>query len=218
MGEKIRWFVVYCLPSSPFILICLSGYHSFMAPTTTTKTRTKTKILSGYKTKTELSRSPKEKKKPMVLAPPPESDGESEIEEVQPKKSQLKSSKQPPKLISANSNAKSSKPVISNVKSTDLKRKAKSLSDSDENVESGEEDEEVVEPGSDEEVEDVYLHGFSTDEDNSSDEEVDDKPGLSAFEVSKLPTVAKDNETIKRKLEKAKRQPVRQVSTQGSCT
>lgn len=189
-----------------------------MAPTTTTKTRTKTKILSGYKTKTELSRSPKEKKKPMVLAPPPESDGESEIEEVQPKKSQLKSSKQPPKLISANSNAKSSKPVISNVKSTDLKRKAKSLSDSDENVESGEEDEEVVEPGSDEEVEDVYLHGFSTDEDNSSDEEVDDKPGLSAFEVSKLPTVAKDNETIKRKLEKAKRQPVRQVSTQGSCT
>lgn len=189
-----------------------------MAPTTTTKTRTKTKILSGYKTKTELSRSPKEKKKPMVLAPPPESDGESEIEEVQPKKSQLKSSRQPPKLISVNSNAKSSKPVISNVKSTDLKRKAKSLSDSDENVESGEEDEDVVEPDSDEEVEDVYLHGFSTDEDNSSDEEVGDKPGLSAFEVSKLPTVAKDNETIKRKLEKAKRQPVCQVSTQGSCT
>ena len=154
----------------------------------------------------------------MVLAPPPESDGESEIEEVQPKKSQLKSSRQPPKLISVNSNAKSSKPVISNVKSTDLKRKAKSLSDSDENVESGEEDEDVVEPDSDEEVEDVYLHGFSTDEDNSSDEEVDDKPGLSAFEVSKLPTVAKDSETIKRKLEKAKRQPVCQVSTQGSCT
>ncbi|KAF9448310.1 RNA-binding domain-containing protein [Macrolepiota fuliginosa MF-IS2] len=57
---------------------------------------------------------------------------------------------------------------------------------------------------------DDHLHGFSTDEDDSSDEDEEvgeDKPGLSAFEISKLPTVAKDDESVKRRLEKAKRQP-----------
>ncbi|KAL1761142.1 hypothetical protein FB107DRAFT_255400, partial [Schizophyllum commune] len=46
------------------------------------------------------------------------------------------------------------------------------------------------------------IHGFSTDEDDSSDEEVDDAP----VDVGKLPTVAKDDETVARKLERAKRQ------------
>ena len=36
---------------------------------------------------------------------------------------------------------------------------------------------------------------------------MDDEP--SAFDISKLPTVAKDDATVKHKLEKAKRQPVR---------
>jgi nucleolar protein 15 len=51
-----------------------------------------------------------------------------------------------------------------------------------------------------------HLHGFSTDDD-SSDEEVamDDEP--STFDFGKLPTVAKDDATVKQKLEKAKRQP-----------
>ena len=64
----------------------------------------------------------------------------------------------------------------------------------------------IEEPSDDDE--DVHLHGFSTDDDDSSDEDdaMDDEP--SAFDVSKLPTIAKDDATVKRKLEKAKRQPV----------
>ncbi len=61
------------------------------------------------------------------------------------------------------------------------------------------------EEGRDEESEEEngFLQGFSTDED-SSDE--DQEP--SNFDMGKLPTIAKDDETVKRKLEKAKRQPV----------
>lgn len=54
------------------------------------------------------------------------------------------------------------------------------------------------------------FFGFSTDDDDddSSDEEGIDTeiPGI---ELSKLPTIAKDDATVKRKLEKAKRNPVR---------
>lgn len=56
--------------------------------------------------------------------------------------------------------------------------------------------------------EDVHLHGFSTDDDDSSDEEDEMDFESSAFDVSKLPTIAKDDATVKRKLDKAKRQPV----------
>ena len=52
---------------------------------------------------------------------------------------------------------------------------------------------------------DEHLHGFSTDED-SSDEESE---ASAEFDMGKLPTIAKDDETVKRKLDKAKRQPVR---------
>jgi nucleolar protein 15 len=54
----------------------------------------------------------------------------------------------------------------------------------------------------------VHLHGFSTDEDDSSDE--DDWMGHdpSAIDTGKLPTVAKDDAVVKQRLEKAKRQPV----------
>ena len=41
---------------------------------------------------------------------------------------------------------------------------------------------------------------------SSSDEEMDDIPGI---DIGKLPTIAKDDATVKRKLEKAKRKPVR---------
>ena len=54
-----------------------------------------------------------------------------------------------------------------------------------------------------------HLHGFSTDDDDSSDEEDAMDDGPSALDVSKLPTIAKDDATVKRKLDKAKRQPVR---------
>ena len=54
-----------------------------------------------------------------------------------------------------------------------------------------------------------HLHGFSTDDDDSSDEEDAMDDGPSEFDVSKLPTIAKDDATVKHKLDKAKRQPVR---------
>ena len=53
-----------------------------------------------------------------------------------------------------------------------------------------------------------HLHGFSTDNDNSSDEEDAMDDGPSVFDVSKLPTIAKDDATVKHKLDKAKRLPV----------
>ncbi|KAI0955905.1 hypothetical protein AcV7_006446 [Taiwanofungus camphoratus] len=56
----------------------------------------------------------------------------------------------------------------------------------------------------DEEDEDVPLHGFSTDDDDSSDEEVEEWAGI---DVGTLPTIAKDDAIVKQKLEKAKRQP-----------
>lgn len=54
-----------------------------------------------------------------------------------------------------------------------------------------------------------HLHGFSTDDDDSSDEEDAMDNGPSEFDLGKLPTIAKDDATVKRKLEKAKQQPVR---------
>lgn len=65
---------------------------------------------------------------------------------------------------------------------------------------------------------DAHLHGFSTDDDDSSDEEdiAEDEP--SAFDVAKLPTIAKDDATVKRKLEKAKKNPVRRITNIQNVT
>lgn len=55
--------------------------------------------------------------------------------------------------------------------------------------------------------ENVHLYGFSTDEDSSDDDlDVDDEAVL---DVGSLPTVARDDASVKRKLERAKRNPVR---------
>lgn len=59
-----------------------------------------------------------------------------------------------------------------------------------------------------EEDDEVHLHGFSTDDDDSSDEEGGMNFEATPLDVSKLPTVAKDDATVKRKLDKAKRQLV----------
>ncbi|KAI9460364.1 hypothetical protein F5148DRAFT_983295 [Russula earlei] len=53
--------------------------------------------------------------------------------------------------------------------------------------------------------ENIHLYGFSTDED-SSDDESDGGEGAD-FDAASLPTVARDDATVKRKLEKAKRKP-----------
>ncbi|KAJ7170590.1 hypothetical protein C8R43DRAFT_875612 [Mycena crocata] len=55
--------------------------------------------------------------------------------------------------------------------------------------------------------EDAPLHGFSTDDDDSSDDEGYMDVEVNAFDIAKLPTIAKDDATVKRKLENAKRQP-----------
>ncbi|TCD61655.1 hypothetical protein EIP91_008124 [Steccherinum ochraceum] len=69
-------------------------------------------------------------------------------------------------------------------------------------------EEEAFEDGEKDQDEDsMHMFGFSTDEDDSSDDEAmneDDAPGI---DVKKLPTIAKDDATVKQRLEKAKRKP-----------
>jgi len=67
--------------------------------------------------------------------------------------------------------------------------------------------EEEAEEGASSADENVHLYGFSTDEDSSDDDpDVDEGADV---DVGSLPTVARDDATVKRKLEKAKRKPVR---------
>jgi nucleolar protein 15 len=57
--------------------------------------------------------------------------------------------------------------------------------------------------------ENIHLYGFSTDEDSSDDDlDVGEEADL---DLASLPTVARDDATVKRKLEKAKRKPVRRI-------
>jgi nucleolar protein 15 len=66
----------------------------------------------------------------------------------------------------------------------------------------------MLEDSSDAEVEgDDLIHGFSTDAESSDDDDVmvDEVPPL---DVSQLPTVAKDDSTVQKRLQKAKSKPV----------
>ncbi|KAJ3812958.1 RNA-binding domain-containing protein [Lentinula lateritia] len=60
------------------------------------------------------------------------------------------------------------------------------------------------EQSGEEEEEEGMLHGLSTDEDDSSDDEEIDGPPV---DITKLPTIAKDDATVQKRLERAKRQP-----------
>ena len=71
-----------------------------------------------------------------------------------------------------------------------------------------EESDEVDEDNEGDSSEEELLHGLSSDDQDSSDEEIE----LPGIDISKLPTIAKDDKTVKQKLEKAKRQPVRMGS------
>lgn len=76
----------------------------------------------------------------------------------------------------------------------------------EEEAEDDEDDAEGAAEDSEEEDDEVHLRGFSSGSDSSDDDEdVDEAPPL---DVSKLPTIAKDDETVRRRLEKAKKQPV----------
>ena len=76
--------------------------------------------------------------------------------------------------------------------------------------ENGEEGEDESEEGNSDSSEEELLHGLSSDDDQDSSDEEIEIPGI---DVSKLPTVAKDDKVVKQKLEKAKRQPVCIIST-----
>ncbi|KAH9954287.1 hypothetical protein BC827DRAFT_1243676, partial [Russula dissimulans] len=54
--------------------------------------------------------------------------------------------------------------------------------------------------------ENVHLFGFSTDEDSSDDDS--DVDEAADFDMVSLPTIARDDATVKRKLEKAKQKPI----------
>ncbi|KAI3613115.1 ribosomal biogenesis protein gar2 [Moniliophthora roreri] len=56
-----------------------------------------------------------------------------------------------------------------------------------------------------EEEEELKLHGLTSDEDSEDDDDEMGEP--EGVDIGKLPTIAKDDATVKRKLEKAKRQP-----------
>lgn len=76
----------------------------------------------------------------------------------------------------------------------------------EEDEESGSVDSEAALVEEEESEEEVLLQGFSSESDSSDEEDgVDAAP----VDVSKLPTVARDDASVKRKLEKAKKQPVR---------
>ncbi|KAL5526540.1 NOP15 [Sanghuangporus sanghuang] len=88
-------------------------------------------------------------------------------------------------------------------KSDGTQKEAGASSDQDEAV-SGEEEEDADA----DEDEETHLRGFSSNESDSSDEEDEDEAVNKAppIDVGKLPTVAKDDATVKRKLDKAKKQ------------
>lgn len=52
-----------------------------------------------------------------------------------------------------------------------------------------------------------YIHGFSSDSD-SSDASDDGEAFSDEIDIGKLPTISKDDETVKRKLDRAKKQAV----------
>ncbi|KAL5504169.1 NOP15 [Sanghuangporus vaninii] len=87
-------------------------------------------------------------------------------------------------------------------KSAGGQKEAGTSSDQDEDVSGEEEDADANED------EETHLRGFSSNESDSSDEEDEDEAvdKVQPIDVGKLPTVAKDDATVKRKLDKAKKQ------------
>lgn len=96
---------------------------------------------------------------------------------------------------------------ISMPKRTTLKQSLTPAVDKEPSVTSEESENDAPEPSHA-----THLHGFSSgsdssDSDSDDEEEIDDAP----VDVGKLPTIAKDDATVKRKLAKAHKQPVRRI-------
>ncbi|RPD61049.1 RNA-binding domain-containing protein [Lentinus tigrinus ALCF2SS1-7] len=101
------------------------------------------------------------------------------------------------------SSVKAPEPVKETAAAPAKEKKSKAKAAPEPEPEPEVEAEEAADAEVDADAEDFY--GFESDDDDSSDEEMaEDIPGI---DIGKLPTVAKDDETVKRKLEKAKRKP-----------
>ncbi|KAF8150606.1 hypothetical protein B0H34DRAFT_801546 [Crassisporium funariophilum] len=154
----------------------------------------------------EKSKTSKSKSKTSAVVPPAVPEPViSPAKENNKKSKQVKAPSAPvPASISRPETIKSSKSAAKKTKAVIPEPEPLSVAEPEED-----EMEVTIEQDSNEgsDDDDVHLHGFSTDDDDSSDEEdaMDDEP--SEFDVSKLPTIAKDDVTVKRKLEKAKRTP-----------
>lgn len=105
------------------------------------------------------------------------------------------------------------KSVLSGFKEKDTKAKKRPAAEVEENEgapASSKKSKSIVQAEEAEEGEggDTYLRGFSSGSD-SSDEDDEDGVDSAPFDLGKLPTIAKDDATVRHKLDKAKRQPVR---------
>jgi nucleolar protein 15 len=106
---------------------------------------------------------------------------------------------------SENSQADEEEPELSRA-TPKRKKQSRSTSRASSLSDKSDSDEEME--GSHQAGEDTYLKGFSSGSDSSDEDEDDDGVDSDAIDVAKLPTVAKDDATIKRKLDIAKQQPV----------
>ncbi|EKM58385.1 uncharacterized protein PHACADRAFT_140250 [Phanerochaete carnosa HHB-10118-sp] len=122
--------------------------------------------------------------------------GKKRVEAIQEQPEELKT------VASSKSKATKSKKVAA----SEPKVKSPSPPPEESDTEEHEAEADVAEEEEEEEEEDVQLFDFSTDDDNdSSDDELNVDPD--PVEVGKLPTIAKDDAIVKKKLEKAKRKP-----------
>lgn len=134
-----------------------------------------------------------------------ESDAEEDEEEVQvqvakPKKPAARK-EQSRVTRSSGANAKKAPSALSQPR-----KKAPSPSTSDNEKDALPDEDKENGPEEEEEEDQAHLFGFSTDDEDSSDDEVNEQPD--PIEVSQLPTIAKDDASVKQKLDKAKRKPV----------
>lgn len=220
-----------CLLSPPHSLAMATKTTAKMKKATTKPPTATAKPASSLgKRKPESKKVEKKEKKRVVpaIAPADEDSNESEAEEEDRvmKKAKGKEKAAPKKVdemstkpkaakkleTSKKSEAKDSKPEKTKSLKKEKKKKAPSPSptvsenDEDEGGASDKEDKlDEDEKSADEE--EVLLHGFSSESD-SSDEDDDDGVDKAPIDVGKLPTVAKDDASVKRKLEWAKKQAV----------
>ncbi|PPQ69012.1 hypothetical protein CVT24_000087 [Panaeolus cyanescens] len=156
------------------------------------------------------SKKADKKKTESVAAPEPAASPAKDEAPSKPSKKEKSASKPsssaPAPLVSI-SKENTQKPKPSKKASSSAAPKKKSKAPTPQPEESDDEEEEKPEQegedASEDEEDEGHLHGFSTDEDSSDDDAMDDEP--TEFDMGKLPTIAKDDATVKKKLEKAKK-------------